>query len=83
MNKPEIRLIHTKTARLVMDHRELEALVLAHVSTQVGFHAPATTAKFTFYDVTEGSPPYKVGTTCYVDLIEDQTLLPTACGEPA
>lgn len=81
MKTPEVRLIHTKTARAVINRRELEALILAHVAASVGFQPHATTAKFSFQDVTEGSPGYKVGTECIVDLIEDQTMLPQA-GEP-
>lgn len=72
MRKPEIKEIHERCCRVVIERNELERLVRARAMDLAGFTDFATEAKVTFPDATEGSPPYRVGTYCVVDLVEDQ-----------
>lgn len=76
MQKPEIKETHTRACRVVIQRRDLEKLLTEHALKAAGFADFATTAKIAFPDATEGSPPYRVGTYCTVDLTEDQTLMP-------
>lgn len=69
---------HVRKCRVVIDRRELEAIIKAHVLKLTGFESDATSVQFRFPDVTEGSPSYKVGTECIADLTEDQTKIPRA-----
>ena len=76
MTRPTVKEIHVRKARILLDRRTLERLVREYAMEQVGFTPFATTAEISFPDAKEGSPPYKVGTECIVDLSEDQMLLP-------
>ena len=69
---------HVRTCRVVITKRELEAIIKAHVLKATGFYTDATEVKLQFPDATEGSPPYKVGTECLADLVEDQMKIPQA-----
>ena len=69
---------HVRKCRVVIDRRELEGIIRAHVLRLAGFYSEATEVKLQFPDVTEGSPSYKVGTQCIADLIEDQMKIPRA-----
>ena len=73
--KPEIIETHVRKCRVVIDKRTLERIVRDWAMQQVGFHEYATGAEIRFPDATEGSPPYKVGTYCTVDLTENQMML--------
>lgn len=69
---------HVRKCRVVIDRRELEGVIKAHVLRKAGFYSEATEIKLQFLDVLEGSPGYRVGTQCIADLIEDQMKLPRA-----
>jgi len=69
---------HIRKCRVVIDRRELEAIIREHVLKLTGFYPEATTVTLRFPDATEGSPPYKVGTECTAELSEDQMKLPRA-----
>lgn len=81
MTTGPIEETHVRKCRVVIDRRELEAIIKAHVLRLTGFFNDATEVKLQFPDVTEGSPSYKVGTKCIADLTEDQMKIPQA--EPA
>lgn len=76
MDKPKIIETHVRKCRVVIDKRTLERLVRDWAMKQAGFYEDATGAEIRFPDATEGSPAYKVGTYCTVDLTEDQMMLP-------
>ena len=78
MSKPIIKETHVRTCRVVIERKELEKLVKDHAMALARFFPSATTAKISFPDATEGSPAYKVGTYCTVDLEEDQMQIPRA-----
>ena len=76
MTHPTIKELHVRQAKIRLDRKTLERIVLEYAMQQVGFYPEATNAVIKFPDVAEGSPPYKVGTECVVDLSEDQMLIP-------
>lgn len=76
MTHPTIKEIHVRQATILIDRKTLERIVLEYALQNVGFCADATYIAVKFRDATEGSPEYKVGTECVVDLSEDQTKLP-------
>ena len=76
MTHPTIKEIHVREAKIRLDRKTLERIVLEYALRQVGFFPEATKAEIRFTDATEGSPPYKVGTECVVGLSEDQMLIP-------
>lgn len=76
MSKINTKEVHERRVRRIFTRHELES-VLGHIvhheirdeygpDTDVA----AVDYKLTFEDETEGSPPYKVGTRCIVDVIE-------------
>ena len=75
MDKPKIIETHIRKCRVVIDKRTLERIVREWAMQQVGFREYATGAEISFSDATEGSPAYKVGTYCTVDLTEDQMMM--------
>lgn len=73
--------IHERRHRRIFDMRELESIISNAVHHEIadqnlGGEVKAVDYKLTFEDQTEGSPAYKVGTRCIVDVIE--VLLPHA-----
>ena len=76
MTRPTIKELHVREAKIRLDRKTLERIVLEYATQQVGFYPEATNAVIRFPDAIEGSPPYKVGTECVVDLSEDQMLIP-------
>lgn len=78
MSKPIIKETHVRTCRVVIERHQLEKLVKDHAMALAGFFPSVTTAKISFPDATEGSPAYRVGTYCTVDLEEDQMQIPRA-----
>lgn len=75
--KHEIKTVHQRTCRVNISKAELERLVQDHVMRLVDFEPIATKVVIKFEDHMEGgSLPYKTGTKCVVDLIEDQDMLP-------
>ena len=76
MTHPTIKELHVRQARIRLDRKTLERIVLEYAMQQVGFYEDATKAEIRFSDATEGSPAYRVGTECVVVLREDQMLMP-------
>lgn len=75
--KPEIKTVHQRVCRVNISKNELERMVQDHAMSLVGFLPIATKVVIKFEDDREGgSLPYKTGTKCVVDLIEDQDMLP-------
>lgn len=78
VKKPVIREVHERRCRIIIDRHTLTQILKAHALNASGFSNDATEVNITFSDVTEGSPGYKVGTECLIDLVEDQLKLPKA-----
>lgn len=78
MTVSKIEELHVRKCRVVIERRELEAIIKDHVLKATGFMGTATNVTLQFPDATEGSPAYRVGTKCIADLVEDQTQLPRA-----
>lgn len=68
--------VNERRHRVIIDRHELKRIVAAAVCEQLGIRpgAHGQTMDFEFKDETEGSPSYKVGTGCIVDVVEN--LLP-------
>lgn len=75
---PKITTTHIRSCRIIIDRHTLTRLVTEYALQRAGFAPCATKATPSFKDVTKGSPGYKVGTECIIDLTEDQTALPRA-----
>lgn len=65
--------VNERRHRVIMDRHELKRIVAAAVCEQLGIRpgARGQSMDFQFKDETEGSPSYKVGTGCIVDVVED------------
>ena len=74
----EIKTIHVRKCRVIIKKTELENLVMDYAMKKIGFIEYATSAEIRFQDVTAGSPSYRIGTECIIDLTEDQTQFPMA-----
>lgn len=77
---------HQRLHRVLIDHKDLEAIVAKAAADHVEFCKPkigsrGVTFKVTFEDATEGSPAYRVGTKAIVIITED--LLPQDAEAPA
>ncbi len=76
MSKLNTKEVHERRVRRILDRHELESIIGHMVHHEIrDEHGPdddvdAVDYKLTFEDETEGSPPYKVGTKCIVDVIE-------------
>ncbi|MER9937437.1 hypothetical protein [Mesorhizobium sp. M0088] len=68
--------INERRHRVIIDRHELKRIIAAAICSQLGIKpgAPGQTMDFKFQDEMEGSPGYKVGVGCIVDIVED--LLP-------
>jgi hypothetical protein len=75
MTKPMIKTTHIRTCRLIVSKRDLERMMREWAVREAGFYADATKAEILFPYATEGSPPYKVGTECIIDLTEETARL--------
>lgn len=68
--------VHERRVRRILDRRELESIIsnVVHHEIRDEFGPDsdviAVDCKLTFEDETEGSPSYKVGTRCIVDVVE-------------
>jgi len=82
MSITPVEEVHVRKCRVILNRRELEAIIKEHVLKATGFAAYATEVTLRFPDATEGSPPYKVGTECIADLAEDQMKMPRAEAPP-
>lgn len=76
MSDLRITETHVRTCRVTIDRASLQRIVREWAMSKSGFFDDATSADIRFPDETAGSPPYKVGTYCTVDLTEDQMRLP-------
>lgn len=76
MTKLHSKVIHERRVRRILDRRELESIIghIVHHEIRDEFgpdhDVEAVDYKLTFEDETEGSPAYKVGTRCIVDVVE-------------
>jgi hypothetical protein len=73
MSRVVTNVINERRHRVLIDRHELKRIVGEAVAKEIGIRhaAPGQTWDFNFKDETEGSPAYKVGTGCIVDVIED------------
>lgn len=77
MDRPKIIEKHTRSARVIIGHRDLIGLARAEACKRCGItDSEAVEVEIMFDDETAGSPPYKVGTRVIVDVVEDQMRLP-------
>lgn len=76
MGKLNTKEVHERRVRRILDRHELESIIgnMVHHEIRDEFgpdnDVVAVDYKLTFEDETEGSPGYKVGTRCIVDVIE-------------
>lgn len=76
MNKLHSNEVHERRHRRVLNRHELESIIgnVVHHEIRDEFgpdvDVDAVDYKLTFEDETEGSPGYKVGTRCIVDVVE-------------
>lgn len=76
MTKLNTKEVHERRVRRIFDRHELESIIshVVHheIRDEVGpdDDVVAVDYQLTFEDETEGSPSYKVGTRCIVDVIE-------------
>ena len=73
MARVNSREIHERRQRVIFDRHELKRIVAEAVAKELGISPgnPGLKMEFDFKDETEGSPGYKVGTGCIVDVVED------------
>lgn len=76
MTKLNTKEVHERRVRRIFNRHELESIIshMVHHEIRDEFgpddDVEAVDYKLTFEDETEGSPSYKVGTRCIVDVIE-------------
>lgn len=75
MSKLNTKEVHERRHRRILDRRELESVithVIWHEITDLALPGNVLAIDFSlkFEDETEGSPSYKVGTKCIVDVVE-------------
>jgi hypothetical protein len=75
MTKLNTAEVHERRHRRIFDKRELESIITNFVHHEIndlklGGEVKAVDYQLKFEDATEGSPSYKVGTRCIVDVIE-------------
>lgn len=76
MSKLNTKEVHERRVRRILNRHELESIISHVVHHEIRDElgpdddVDAVDYKLTFEDETEGSPPYKVGTRCIVDVIE-------------
>lgn len=65
--------VNERRHRVMIDRHELKRIVGEAVAKELGIRHAALgqTWDFSFKDETEGSPGFKVGTGCIVDVVED------------
>lgn len=87
MNKLHTKEVHERRHRRILDRRELESIISNMVHHEIrdaqgsDDDVVSVAYKLTFEDETEGSPSYKVGTRCIVDVIEVLRPQPAPEGE--
>lgn len=76
MSKLNSKEVHERRHRRILNRHELESIIghMVHHEIRDEFgpddDVDAVDYKLTFEDETEGSPGYKVGTRCIVDVVE-------------
>lgn len=76
MSKLNAKEVHERRVRRIFNRHELESVLghIVHHEIRDEFgpdvDVEAVDYKLTFEDETEGSPTYKVGTRCIVDVVE-------------
>lgn len=76
MSRLNSKEVHERRHRRILNRHDLESIIsnMVHHEIRDEFgpdsDVEAVDYKLTFEDVTEGSPSYKVGTRCIVDVIE-------------
>ena len=76
MNKLHTKEVHERRHRRILNRHELESIISNMVHHEIRDEhgsdddVVAVDYKLTFEDETEGSPGYKVGTRCIVDVVE-------------
>lgn len=76
MTKLHTKTVHERRVRRILSRHELESIIgnMVHHEIRDEFgpddDVDAVDYKLTFEDETEGSPAYKVGTRCIVDVVE-------------
>ena len=76
MNKLHSTEVHERRHRRILNRHELESIIsnIVHHEIRDAHGADddvvSVDYKLTFEDETEGSPSYKVGTRCIVDVVE-------------
>lgn len=76
MKTPVVIETHTRTARVLFPKRDLEKLLREIALARCGISdSDAVDVKIRFEDETAGSPPYKIGVSVTVDVVEDQLKL--------
>lgn len=75
MSKLNTREVHERRHRRIFDKRELESIITNFVHHEIADQnlvgeVKAVEYTLKFEDQTEGSPSYKVGTKCIVDVVE-------------
>lgn len=68
--------VHERRVRRILNRHDLESIISHVVHHEIrdefgpDHDVDAVDYKLKFEDETEGSPPYKVGTRCIVDVVE-------------
>lgn len=72
--------VNERRHRVIIDRHELKRIITDAVLAQLGkeFCPKTMDMKVEFKDETEGSPVYKVGTGCIVDMVEDLVPQPSS-----
>lgn len=90
MSKLNTSEVHERRHRRIFGRHELESIITNWVYHEIndmklGGEVKAVDYKLKFEDETEGSPSYKVGTRCIVDVVEklDQPAIPSNLVRPA
>lgn len=74
---PVIKTVHHRTCKLEISKADLERMMQDYAMQLVGFQPVATRVHVKFEDHMEGgSLPYKAGTKCIIEMVEDQDMLP-------
>lgn len=65
--------VNERRHRVIIDRHELKRIVGGAIAKELGIRhaAHGQTWDFSFKDEMEGSPAYKVGTGCIVEVVED------------
>lgn len=72
MSKVVTTEVNERRHRVLLNRHELKKIVADAVLKEIGVRRSGTVdVTIKFQDETEGSPAYRVGTQCIVDVVED------------